>query len=842
MRLHCASGPASILPLLLVSIFANAAESTEVAQEPTGAWRIENASLRATLDPQSASITVQDKRISHTWSPSSGGIFGEDGFQGTAAVHAPAPGVAFNCVVEGHEFSVTVTMPADAADLIVETDGQERDVPCKTFPSMPPLLGDVPRAGIVLADYSNGHLYTSDGPPPPRRGFSAGRLDMPWIGVFDMARGFGYALIIDTADDGHVELQESAAGDGKAYIPQVFWQPSKGSLRYRRRLIYRFVPSGGYVALAKAYREHARQQGLLVTLGEKAKKNANVRRLFGAPDVWGRASLAFAREAKAAGVDKMLIHGRSTPEEMAAINALGFLTSEYDNYTDILPVEEGHEADHNHDHLPGAAVLKADGTRMTAWITWDKKTRYMKRSPALWTATARRDVPKVLAEFPFLGRFVDVTTAEGLYEDYDPNHPLTRSDKRRCGEELLACVRLHGLVTGGEHGIWWAVPHLDYIEGMMSGGHCSWPAGHLLRPKSKDQEFTGPWGKTAPWESYARWGIGHEHRVPLWELVFHDCIVSTWYWGDSSDFLLEAAPEVTAKKDAFNILYGTMPMMWANAQGSWTQDRAMFLRTYRNVCKLHEVIAGTEMLTHEFVTPDRHVQRTTFSDGTEVCVNFGEKPYEWKEYVLPQNGFAVIGPGINQRFTQKAGEAPCAEVVTGAYRFASGEPAETMRRIDQETLQIVPASSLMGTERRLDVDLSRLAPEWQREKTRAFGLDAKGERIANLSCEVLADGAVRIQNHTEAKAIELVRGSKAEHPDLMLTSVAAGAGDGTAKQGEKAEVASGRGESGQRGGGRGGSGALRGFCESGAASGFAHIGPYAGPERAAGVLRRYRVH
>ena len=34
------------------------------------------------------------------------------------------------------------------------------------------------------------------------------------------------------------------------------------------------------------------------------------------------------------------------------------------------------------------------------------------------------------------------------------------------------------------------------------------------------------------------------------------------------------------------------------------------------------------MLTHEFVTANGDVQRTTFSDGTEAVVNFGEKPYE----------------------------------------------------------------------------------------------------------------------------------------------------------------------------------------------------------------------
>lgn len=446
--------------------------------------------------------------------------------------------------------------------------------------------------------------------------------------VCDLEKGFGYALVVETTDDAFLQVESSKLDGRELAAPRIGWDSSKKAFAYPRKLLYHFSATGGYVPLAKRYREHARQQGLIVPLAEKLKKNPNIARLFGAPDVWGDAGLKFAREAKAAGVEKMLIHGRTSPADMKAINALGYLTSEYDNYTDVLPIEPGKPLDAHHDQIPDSVVLKADGQRMTAWLTFDKKQQYMKRCPAWWVRTAEQVVPKVLSTHPFVGRFIDVTTAEGLYECYDPKHPLTRAEKRQCGVALLSYVRSQNLVMGGEHGIWWAVPQLDYIEGMMSGGSAAWPAGHLIRPKSKDQTFDSPGGHKYPkWEDYERWGLGHAYRVPLWELVFHDCIVSTWYWGDASDFLLQAAPELTAKKDAFNVLYGTIPLLWANREGSWHTARDVFLRTYRNTCKLHEQIAGAEMLSHEFLTPDRAVQRTRFSGGTEVVVNFGEKPY-----------------------------------------------------------------------------------------------------------------------------------------------------------------------------------------------------------------------
>jgi len=264
-----------------------------------------------------------------------------------------------------------------------------------------------------------------------------------------------------------------------------------------------------------------------------------------------------------------------------------------------------------------------------------------------------------------------------LRPNSDENHPLSRKDKLQSGIDLLGYTRRLGLVTGGEHGRWWAVPYLDYIEGMMSGGSYSWPAGHLTRPKTKDQKFTSPWGNDYDkWENYEMWGIGHEYRVPLWELVFHDCIVSTWYWGDASDFLLEAAPEVTPKKDAFNVLYGTIPILWANKEGSWTTHREIFLRTYRNTCKLHERIATAEMLSHEFVTDDRAVQRTRFSDGTEAIVNFGNQPQEvelaGKKYRLPQNGFAAKGPKIEQSRVLIDGKITTT-IKSGEYQFTETE-------------------------------------------------------------------------------------------------------------------------------------------------------------------------
>ena len=662
---------------------------------------------------------------------------------------------------------------ANAADLRVEASAEDPKQACGNPRFIEPFMLDAPHGVLVVADYSNGHLYPLDLQPFPRGSFGGDRLDMPWVGLCDLDSGSGCMLLLETSDDCDVRMQKVAGKGGRALVaPQVTWRPQKEAFGYTRSLLFHFTAKGGYVALCKRYRAYAKEHGLIVPFTEKLKKNPNLKRLFGAPDVWGDASLTFAREAKAAGVEKMLIHGKpATPADMRAINDLGYLTSEYDNYTDILQAKDG-KVDSSHANLPDDAVLKNDQQRMTAWLTWDKKTQYMKRCPMLWVDAAKATAEKVLAEWPFIGRFIDVTTAEGMYECYDPKHPMTRTQKRECGPALHCVFRDRKLVMGGEHGIWWCVPVVDYIEGMQSGGYASWPAGHLIHPKTKDQEFEGAWGKLkTKWETYAQWGIGHESRVPLWELVFHDCIVSTWYWGDASDFLLDAAPEITPKKDAFNILYGTIPLLWADNGGSWRKDRAVFLRTYRNTCKLHEALATAELVSHESVTADRAVQRTRFSDGTVCLINFGEKPYRatvgGKACELPQNGWVVTGPKVQQSLVLEGGK-PVTSICAPGYAFSDrgGVPVTLIAESEGRLRVTVGASAPRVALRPSDADRAGKATTGV-----LYRCDAQGQPLDVIEFRAGAAGEIEFGPVAAPASFLLLRGKGMQQPDLRINNM-----------------------------------------------------------------------
>jgi hypothetical protein len=216
-----------------------------------------------------------------------------------------------------------------------------------------------------------------------------------------------------------------------------------------------------------------------------------------------------------------------------------------------------------------------------------------------------------LKTHPYQCRFIDTTTASPWRECYDSGHPLTRSESRRWKMELLRVVseRFH-LVTGSETGHDAAVPFVHYFEGMLSlGPYRLEDAGRAMQRIVEDVP-----------PQISRFQTGAFYRLPLWELVYHDCVVAHWYWGDYNNKL----PAVWDRRDLFNALYGTPPLFMFNRR-LWEQDRDLFVKSYQTVCPIARSTGYSEMLSHRWVTLDHTVQETTFANGQTVTVNLGEE-------------------------------------------------------------------------------------------------------------------------------------------------------------------------------------------------------------------------
>jgi hypothetical protein len=457
---------------------------------------------------------------------------------------------------------------------------------------------------------------------------------MAFWGVTDDRQGQG--VIIETPDDAAIHLMR--LDDRLAIAPE--WDTQKGQFGYARRLRYVFFDHGGHVAIAKRYREYARKIGLLKTLAEKRRENPNVDLLVGAVNIWNWDAdpVQLATQMRAAGIERILWSRGGSANALRTLNDMEILTSRYDIYQDTMnpsnfPFLAGIHSDWTTAAWPADIIRQANGDWRHGWavkgtngIMYD--CGVLCDSRALDYARAR--IPAELATRPYLCRFIDTTTASPWNECYDPHHPMTRTESREWKMKLLDYVsRDCKLVTGSETGHDAAVPFVDYFEGMLSLGP--------YRVPDAGRDIQRIWND--PPERVAKFQLGQAYRLPLWELVYHDCVVAQWYWGDYNNKL----PALWDKRDLFNVLYGTPPMFMFDRK-LWETQKARFVQSYTNTCPYVRAAGYAEMTDHRFLTIDRNVQQTAFANGVTITVNFGTTPFRLASgETLPPGGFRADG-------------------------------------------------------------------------------------------------------------------------------------------------------------------------------------------------------
>jgi hypothetical protein len=442
---------------------------------------------------------------------------------------------------------------------------------------------------------------------------------MAFWGVADGRQG--HMAIIETPDDASIRIRRL---DGKLCIAPE-WDSQKQRFGYTRKLRYVFFDEGGHVAMCKRYRQHAKQTGKLKTLEQKRRDNPNVDLLIGAVNIWcwDRDALPIVREAKSLGIERILWSRRQSPDVIRTMNeTAGVLTSRYDIYQDLMDPQivkdklRGLHPDWTQAGWPDDIMLDDKGDWRKGWRVKGKDGQMYpcgvlcdKQAPKY----ARERVPAELKTHAYRCRFIDTTIASPWRECYHPDHPMTRGDSRHWKTELLRYMSEQmKLVTGSETGHDAAVPYVHYFEGMLSLGPYRIPDAGRNMGKILDE---------VP-ERVAKFQVGHKYRLPLWELVYHDCVVAQWYWGDYNNKL----PALWDKRDLFNILYGTPPMFMFNRQ-VWRQNKDRFAQSYKNVCPVVRAVGYAEMTDHRFLTRDRDVQQTTFANGVTITVNFCDKFY-----------------------------------------------------------------------------------------------------------------------------------------------------------------------------------------------------------------------
>lgn len=451
---------------------------------------------------------------------------------------------------------------------------------------------------------------------------------MPWWGQIE--HGTGYIAIAETPWDGGYDLKHPAGG--KTEIGSL-WYPSLGKISYTRKIKYIFSDNCDYNSLCKVYRKHIKQQNQFITLEEKSIRNPLVKQLIGSPVI--HSSIYYHTESgsdaydpvnmekndqlvsfdkrtmqlkklKKLGVEKAYLHldgwGKRGYDNLhpdvlppckqaggwegmkslsEACKDLGYIFAIHDQYRDYFLDSETfnkNQAVFNQNNNITVESQWAGGKQ--TFLCTQFASKYIKRNFNLLKNSG----------IELKGAYLDVFSLMLLDECFHTEHRMTRKECLEKRRECFNYVRSEEMIISSEEPVDWAIPNLDLV-------HHS--------PMALDVPLDG-------W-SYTGKAIGIP--VPLLTLVYHECLVVPWFIGKGKWGIPES-------HDGF--LYGMLNGGTGYLDIEADSDE---IEKNRILCKLHEQMAHKEMISHEFLNKTGSRQRTTFSDGTEVVVDFESGNY-----------------------------------------------------------------------------------------------------------------------------------------------------------------------------------------------------------------------
>lgn len=442
---------------------------------------------------------------------------------------------------------------------------------------------------------------------------------MPFFG--QLTDGIGYLCIADTPYDAGYCIEHPCAGETKL---NIVWLSSMGKVKYTRKLIYEFVQGGDYNSLCKSFRRYAKERGYYRSLAEKIAAKPILKKMIGSPVIHTGALYSvkpgteyYSEQDPAqnyrlqtfAKIARKLGRLKEKGLKKAYLHLDGWGRAGYDNqHPDVFPPNEaagGTEGlsellrvcrknrilfalhDQYRDYYTDAetfdeknALMDRTGKRPGECRWFGGEQRYLCTSLA--QGYLRRNLG-LLREAGILpdGIYLDVFSVMQPEECYDPMHKMTREENIGYRKDCFAYLNAQGLISSSEEPVAWAVPYMDLVH---HAPYC-FPI----------EEF--------PYELVP---------VPLFNLVFHDCMIVPWDIGEDPWGLPKG-------KDGF--LYALLNGGTAYLPLDADEEQ---MRRAAEVCEFYEKVCKEEMIRHERC--GENVERAWF-ESYMVEVDFRKKSY-----------------------------------------------------------------------------------------------------------------------------------------------------------------------------------------------------------------------
>jgi hypothetical protein len=349
--------------------------------------------------------------------------------------------------------------------------------------------------------------------------------------------------------------------------------------------------------------------------------------------------------------------GYRHPQAITKAKQLGYLIAPYDSYHSIHHPEERdtwETAQFDLQLYETGAVVKADGTKKRGF----KGKGYI-LSPIAARPYVEKRVAGIMKRLPerFNSWFIDCDAYGELYDDYSELHPATQQDDMIARLDRMAWIRdSYGLVIGSERGAAYAAPVIHFAHGMMTPV-IGWGDPDLQKNKESKYYLGGWWPPDGPAifvkqvslkPQYRTFYFDPRFRLPLYQTVFHDSVVTTHHWGSGSLKFSDQLGTV----ELLELLYMVPPLYHMNLQ-EFEKHKNTMKAHYEFFSPLHREVAVLPLTDFAWINNDRTVQRTVFGNRVEMVANFAQEDFPYQETAIPGRSVRArwLDTGRTQTFT-----------------------------------------------------------------------------------------------------------------------------------------------------------------------------------------------
>ncbi|MDO6583083.1 glycoside hydrolase [Photobacterium sp. 2_MG-2023] len=366
-----------------------------------------------------------------------------------------------------------------------------------------------------------------------------------------------------------------------------------------------------------------------------------------ASDKWGQSlSSPVLETLKQAGLQKLWLGLDNwlpafyQPEVVEQAKAAGYLVATYDSYN--TAIDKTDNESWLTAHIPAAirtrcAIERADGQNQAGFRG---QGNYL--NPGCETDYAKQRISRILELGQFNSLFLDVDATGMVREDYSDKSRLAASGNESAAtggmsqramaqafNDRLEWVSGQGVLLGSEDGNSITTRGVVFAHGMETTGF-GW-TDKEMKHNRQSPYYLGAWypdNKPAFFfkpatvkEPYRTLFFSPAFKVPLYQAVFHDELINNHHWHmDSLKF-----SDVKGIRDLTSMLYNTPPMvhLTRDEAASATSPRIKALQDYqRGFMPLHQALWDKALVGFDWLNSDGSLQRTRFSDGTQIVANF----------------------------------------------------------------------------------------------------------------------------------------------------------------------------------------------------------------------------